>query len=405
VDAEQAGRELDVEAVLVGEAEQRGDMLTVSVELIDAHDNSHLWGSRLSRHTSQAVEIQEQITMGLLDALRAGVSAVERERMESAYGANNEAYRLYTKGRFQWNKRTPEAIFKGITYFEQARGADPRHALAYTGIADCYNLLGSIEYGVMPPQEAMPRARTAAAKALELDEGLAEAHVSLGHVKFFYEWDWDGAVREYRRALELNPHYATAHQWYSDILLVRGRRSETLAEKSRALALDPASLITAIDIGSAYYYWGEYDSALAQCAAVLEMDPAFVQAHLLRARCFVQKGMYREAIAGLQALRNAEPEFSLVLALLGHAFGVAGRRDSAESMLASLHTLSQKRYVGAHELCAVHIGLGNKEKALECLETSFRERSGIMVYLNIEPVLEPLRREERFRELVRKVGL
>ena len=241
--------------------------------------------------------------------------------------------------------------------------------------------------------------------ALELDEGLAEAHVSLGHVKFFYEWDWDGAIGEYRRALELNPNYATAHQWYGDILLIRGRRSETLAEKTRALALEPASSILTIDLGSAYYYLREYDSALAQCSAVLEMDPAFTQAYLLRARCLVEKRMYPEAIAGLRAVHNAAPEFSLPLALLGHAYGAAGMRDSAESVLAELRTLAQNRYVGSHEIAAIYLGLGDNEKALDFLEKSLAERSGIMVYLNVDPALEPLRREERFRDLVRKVGL
>jgi tetratricopeptide (TPR) repeat protein len=251
----------------------------------------------------------------------------------------------------------------------------------------------------------MPRAKKSAEKALQIDEKLAEAHVSLAHVKFFYDWDWSGAEREYQRAIELNPNYATAHQWYGDLLMIRKGREATLAEKKRALELDPTSPIIAMDLGSTWYNWRDYDRVIEYCRTTLDMDESFLLAHILLARALVQKKKYPEAISELHLVRNSAPQFSLPLALLGHAYGVSGQRDEAKKAMADLQKMAQVRYVPPHEFAAIHLGLGEHQKALDLLEKAFQEHSGLMVYLKLEPVLDPLRGERRFKELVRKVGL
>ncbi len=405
VDAQTVGRELGTRAVFTGSVAQHGNVLSVNVELIDAADNSHLWGRRFEGEPSGILSFQEEITRAIPARLHMQAGADEKARMAALYSTNNEAYRLYLKGRYQWNKRSPDALLKGVALFQQALEADPSYALAYAGLADSYNLLGSIQYGVMSPGYAMPMARKSAEKALAIDGELAEAHVSLAHVKFFYDWDWAGAEKEYRRAIDLNANYATAHQWYGDYLLLRAGSDAALVEKRLALELDPTSPVIVMDAGSMMYYLRKYDSAIVQCRTALEMDETFFPAHMLLGRTYVQLRRLPDAIAEFLLVRNAAPQFSLPVALLGHAYAVAGRKQEAEKALATLQKMAKERYVAPHELAAIYLGLGNDMRAMDYLEKACQEHSGLMVYLRLEPLLDPLRGEPRFQQLVRKVGL
>jgi TolB-like protein/Tfp pilus assembly protein PilF len=401
IDVRTVARELDVGAVVTGNATLRGDSLSIAMELVDARDNSHLWGDRWQSSLSNVLSFQREIARAVPDGLRLRLSRDDRARLTKGYSSSKEAYLLYLKGRYYWNRRTPEDIGKAIEHFDRALSVDPSYALAYAGLADCYNLLGSMQYAVLPPSAAMPKARKASERALEIDDELAEAHVSLGHVKLFFDWDLKAAEGEFRRAIDLNPKYATAHQWYGDCLMLQNRRDEAFAEKRQALELDPLSLVIIMDLGTAQYYWRDYDAAIEQCRKTLEMDPTFLMARMLLARAYVQKKMYSQAVAELTAIRNAVPAMTLPAALLGHALGMSGREAEAETVLRELTEASKQKYVPAHEMSAVCLGLGQKREALQWLRKAFEERSGLMIYLRLEPALDPLRTEPAFAQLVK----
>jgi tetratricopeptide (TPR) repeat protein len=373
------------------------------MELVDARDNSHLWGDRWQSSLTNVLSFQREIAGAVPEGLRLKLSRADKARLTKGYSSSKEAYLLYLKGRYYWNRRTPDDIGKAIEHFDKALSVDPSYALAYAGLADCHNLLGSMQYAVLPPLEAMPRARKAAEKALEIDEELAEAHVSLGHVKLFFDWDLKAAEHEFKRAIDLNPNYATAHQWYGDCLMLQDRENEALAEKKKALELDPLSLVIIMDLGTAQYYWRDYDAAVEQCRKTLEMDPTFLMARMLLARAYVQKRMYSQAIAEFTTIRNAVPAMTLPAALLGHVLGVSGKKAEAEIVLGELVDVSKRAYVPAHELAAVCLGLGRRQEALQWLRRAFEERSGLMIYLRLEPALDPLRSEQAFAELVQDV--
>ena len=403
VDARAVAQELGVGAVVTGNATLRGDSLSIAMELVDAQDNSHLWGDRWQSSLPNVLSFQREIARAVPEGLRLRLSRADRARLTRGYSSSKEAYLLYLKGRFYWNRRTPGDIRKAIEHFDKALSVDPSYALAYTGLADCYNLLGSMQYAVLPPSAAMPKARKAAERALEIDEELAEAHVSLGHVKLFFDWDLKAAESEFKRAIDLNPNYATAHQWYGDCLMLQNRRDEALAEKRKASELDPLSLVITMDLGTAQYYWRDYDAAIEQCRKTLEMDPTFLMARMLLARTYVQKKMYSQAVAEFTAIRNAMPAMTLPSALLGHALGMTGHDAEAKNVLRELTEASKQKYVPAHEMSAVCLGLGQKQEALQWLRKAFEERSGLMIYLRLEPALDPLRPEPAFAELVRDV--
>jgi tetratricopeptide (TPR) repeat protein len=328
-----------VRAVLTGRVVQRGDRLNIQTELVDVTADSQLWGQQYNRKFSEIVPVQEEIAKEVSEKLRLRPTGEEQKRLTKHYTENPEAHQLYMKGRYLWNRRTGETLQRAAEYFQQAIDKDPSYALAWAGLADCYAVYGF--YGVLPPKEANPKAKEAAIRALALDDTLAEAHATLAFVKTSYDWDWPSAEREFKRAIELNPNYATAHQWYSNLLDGTGRVDEAIAEAKRAQEADPVSPIISTATGQALYFARRHDQAIEPLRKALEMDPSFWLAHRLLAMVYEQSGRYEEAIAeGQKALSLTEGAPS-GLAVLGHAYAAAGRRADAQKVVTELKDLSK----------------------------------------------------------------
>ncbi|MGB2889186.1 MAG: tetratricopeptide repeat protein, partial [Candidatus Acidiferrales bacterium] len=404
-DARTVGRELGVRAVLKGRIMQRGDGLSISTELVDARDNSHIWGQQYDRKLADMIALREEIAKEMTTALRMRLTGADEKRMAKTYTANPEAYQDYLKGRYWWNKRSEEGFNKGIEYFQQAIEKDPTYALAYSGLADCYSLAS--DYGFVATKEAFPRAKEAALKALQLDQTLAEAHASLAYVKTEYDWDWSGGEREFQRAIELNPSYAIAHQWHAVALLAMGRSEEAITENKRALELDPLSLIINRTLGSVFYLARQYDQAIEQERKTLELDPNVVLAHEYLGLAYVQKSMYKEGIAECEKELVGSPGSPYALSGLGYAYAGAGRRAEAQKVLDKLNELSKQKYVPAVSRVGIYVGLGEKDKAFEWLERSYEERSigSALRNAKVDPVYDPLRSDPRFQDLLRRMNL
>jgi serine/threonine-protein kinase len=395
--------ELGVRAVLTGRIMQRGDSLTIGVELIDARDNKQLWGEQYQRELSDLLSVQHEIATEITSKLRLKLSGAEQERVTKHYTETPEAYQLYLKGRFYWNKRTGEAIKKAIEYFDQAIDKDPGYALAYVGLSDCY----VVPANPQAPIEKMPKAKAAARRALELDESLAEAHSALARVLVVYDWDWAGGEREFKRALELNPHFAGVHQWYGGYLEMMGRRDESLAERRQALELDPLSVSINFELGIAYYYGRDYDRAIQQFQKTLELDPNSPLVHWALPAAYEQKGMYDQAIVGFKkgvALRGGT-EWSFSKSGLGHVYGVSGKKAEARAVLDELKQASRQEYVPADSIALVYAGLGEKDQAFTWLEKAYEEHAFKMAWLKVDPQWDSLRSDPRFADLLRRVGL
>jgi serine/threonine-protein kinase len=397
------GNQLGVRAVLTGRIMRRGDELTISTELIDVRDNKQLWGEQYNERLSDLLSLPRDIAGKITGNLRLKISGEEHNRMMKHYTDNPEAYQLYLKGRFYWNKRTGEAIKTSIEYFNQAIEKDPGYALAYAGLADCY----VVPANPQPPSEKMPKARAAAMRALELDETLAEAHTTLARVLAVYDWDWTGAEKEFKRAIELNPRYAIAHQWYGSYFEETGRHNEAIAEERRALELDPLSLTINFELGLAFYYARDYDRAIEQFQKTLELDPNFPPLHQFFPAAYEQKGMYGEAIAGFQKAipLKGGSEWSFSMAGLSHVYAVSGKKSEARLVLDELKQLSGREYVPAYSIALVYAGLGEKDQAFAWLEKAYAEHSFNMAWLKVEPRWDSLRSDPRFADLLRRVGL
>jgi serine/threonine-protein kinase len=396
------GHELGVRAVLTGRIMQRGDNLTVSAELVDVRDNKQLWGEQYERKVSGLLAVQREIAKEISSNLRLKLSGAEQNRVTKHYTESPEAYQLYLKGRFYWNQRTGEALKKSIEYFNQAIEKDPSYALAYAGLADAYILLPY--YSAGSPQESFPKAKAAARKALELDETLAEAHTSLVKV-LHLDWNLAESNREFQRAIELNPNYATAHQWYGNgNLRVLGRFDEAIAEMKRAQELDPLSLVINADVGVTYISARQYDQAIEQLRKTTEMDQGFYYAHGYLGIAYEMKGALQEALAEYRKARQLTDD-PRMLALLGHGLAVSGKRDEALRTLDQLKEMAKQRYVPAYSFTIVYVGLGEKDQALQWLERDYQDRGVDMLSLKVDPLLDSLRSDPRFADLVRRVGL
>ena len=400
-----AGKELGVRAILTGRVLQRGDNLLVSAELVDVRDNKQLWGEHYNRKLVDIIAIQEEIAKQISENLRLHLAGDKQNLLTKRYTQNTEAYELYLKGRFFFNKRTEEDIKKAIDYFQQAIAKDPYDALAYTGLSDA--LAGLVfPVGAVAPRESMPRARDAAMQALAIDNTLGEAHASLAYVTFFYDWNWQVAEQEFKRALDLNPNNADTHHWYSHYLMSQHRIDESLSESRRALELSPLDLILNIHMGWHYLYARQYDAALEQLNKVVDMDRNFAQAYPWLGLIDEQKSKYPEAIAAFKSAIDLFPGGSTqAQAELGHAYAVSGKKEQALKMIAELQELAKSKYVSPYQIATIYAGLGDKDQAFAWLEKAYQERSDWLVNLNRDQRLDTLHSDPRFADLVRRMGL
>jgi len=403
-DAKTVGQTLGVRAVLKGRVMQRGDDLQISAELVDARDDSHIWGQQYSRKASDIFALQSDLAKEMTSMLRMHLTGEDEKRMVKNATTNPEAYQDYLKGRYWWNKRSEDGVRKGIEYFQQAIANDPSDALAYDGLADGYSVLGNYSY--VPPKDSYPRAKEAVLKALQFDDSLAEAHTSLAFIMSDYDWDWPGAEREFQRSLALNPNYAYAHGLYGYHLYKVGQFDKAIAEGKRALELDPLSLIANRILGQSYYYARKYDQAIEQYRKTLDLDPNFTGAHRFLGMAYVQKSMHQEGLAELEKEIDISHGSAAAISELGHAYAVSGRRSDAQKALDQLDEMSRKKFVAASFQALIYAGLEEKDKAFERLEKSYEERSlgggGVILF---DPCFDPLRSDPRFASLLRRMNL
>jgi len=405
-DIDRIRRELGADYVLEGSLRRAGERVRVTAQLIQAADQTDVWAQTYERDLRDVLVLQSDVARAVARAIALTLTPHAQARLASARSVRPESYEEYLRGRFFWNRRTEAALKQALGYFQRAIAADPDDARAYSGLADCYSALGaSSTVGGLPPRQAMPDAKAAALKALQIDATLAEAHNSLAFVHLLYDWDLAASEREFRLALELDPEYTTAHHWYSHCLLALGRTDESLTESKRALELEPLNLVVGVHLGWHYLYAHQYDQAIAQFRKTLELDPAFPQAQRYAAWGYLQKGMRQEAVASLRAALGQLGRDPEVEGELGYALGVAGRRAEALAVLEGLRQLSSTRYVSPYSVALVHVGLRDRDQALTWLEKAYVERSDYMVYLNREPMLDGLRSDPRFAALVQRVGL
>ena len=396
-----AASELAVDVIVNGTIQRSGDRIRVGVHVISGHDGSMRWAGHFDEKLTDLFAVEDSIADQVTRALTLTLTEEERARLARRNTENTHAYLAFLKGRFFWNKRTEEGLRKGIAQFDEAITHDSEYALAYVGLADSYNLLCA--YGALPPQEGFPRARRAAERALELDEHLAEAHTSLVYATLHFYWDWPAAEREFLRALSLNANYATAHQWYGGYLAAFGRFDESLAEIDRAHRIDPVSLMINADMGWLSFFARRHDRAIEQLRKTIEMDPNFALAYWLLGLNKEQKGQLEEAIAEFRKAVSLSQDIPFALASLGHVLGRSGKRDEAVAALEELLRLSSRRYVSPHSIATVYVGLGQTNEALEWLNRAADERSNWIIFLNVDPVFDPLRDEPRFRKIAERL--
>jgi len=400
---DQIGRELGVQYVLEGSVRRDADKVRITAQLIQMKDQSHLWARRYDRELRDTLELQSEIAQAIAGEIQQALGndkvalAADPRRSSTSY----EAYDLYLKGRYFWNKRTGAGFQQAIGYFQRAIAKDPSYAQAYAGLADCYVLLPA--FSGLPPAEPMQEARAAATKALQLDEGLAEAHTSLALITENYDWDWPAAEKEYRRAIELNPNYATAYQWYAEYLTWLGRFEEAARVSERARELDPLSLIIAADNGAIFYYSRQYDRAETKLNAVLEMDPNFSPAHKVRV-VYVEKGQFADALADIEKCRTLFG-MSVYWSSLAYTYGRSGQAAEAKHALDELERLNPGQPLNPAAMAWAYAGLSDKDHTLLWLNKGYAQRSNTMTALKVEPAYDFLRSDPRFQDLIHRVGL
>ena len=398
----QIARELAVDAVVEGSVARSGNRVRIDAQLIQAPSDRHLWAKSYERDIQDVLALQGEMARTIASEIQIRLTPKDQARLAKTPPVNREAYDAYLRGRFFWNKRTAEGLEKGIEHFNDATQKDPGYALAYAGLADSYDVAPF--YSVMTPKEAYPRAKAAAMRALEIDDSLAEAHTSLAHALWSYDWDWEGSERENQRALELNPNYATGHHWYSWFLQLMGRPDEAEHAAQRALELDPLSLAINTQLGVAYYYGRDYHLASDQLRKTVELDSRYPMARIYLGQCFDQLGEFEDAaVEFLRGLQTADDPW--LLASLIHSYGRSGRRSEAEKGLTKLLEDSRTKVVSPYLLATAYAGLGDSDKAFEWLETALRERVNWMPYLKVDPEMDTLRSDPRFADLLRRVGL
>ena len=401
-DLRQIAQQLGVANILEGSVQKANDQVRVNVQLINALTDTHLWADTFDRKLTDIFAVETEIAKTVADMLQAKLTGSEQHVIAARPTENTEAYQLYLRGRFFWNKRTGNDLKKSIDYFEQAIAADPSYALAYAGVADGYVFLPGYNAGA--PRDCYPKAMAAAKKALELDDTLAEAHTTLALAIWYYEFDFAQANREFQRAIELNPNYAIAHQQYgNNTLSALGRFDDAIGEGKRAVELDPLSLIINADLGTDYYFARRYDESIAQLRKTVELDPGFYYVRLNLGEALAAKGAFDEAIAEYQKAHalNDDP---FALGLLGHAYASSGNKAEALKILDQLKELSKQHYVSAYSFAVLYVGLGDKEEALRWLEQGYQDRAGNDIgWIRVDSILNPLHGDPRFEALAEKI--
>ena len=396
-------RELNVDAVLEGSVLRSGERVRITAQLIHAQSDQHLWAESYERDLRDILAVQSDIAREVANQVRVMLTPEERARLEGIRPVDPQAHDLLLKARFQRNQRTEDSVKKALMYFQSAIEIDPKWAEGYVGIADCYNILAY--YNGLAPKEAYSRSEGAARKALELDSLLGEAHAAIGVVKRDYEWDWIGAERNFRRAIELNPGCVDAYHWCGTMFGMLGRHREALNEKMKALEIDPLSPVYHTDVGRLHYFVREYDQAIENYRAALEVDPNFFFTHTLLGQAYLQKRMFKPALAALDAAMRLTGDSAFSLVRLAHGQACAGQTAKARGLLKRLQAIAKRKYVSPYDFALIHAGLGREEEIFTWLERALEERSIWLGYLNVEPVFDGLRGHPRFQRLIKRVGL
>jgi TolB-like protein/DNA-binding winged helix-turn-helix (wHTH) protein/Tfp pilus assembly protein PilF len=397
--AAEIGQELRVDYVLEGSLRRLADRVRISAQLIQVKDQTHLWAKSYDRELGNILRLESEVAQAIAGEIRLKLTPQQQMHLAKRGPVNPEAYDSYLKGRYLWNMRTVEGLKKSVEYFQQAIEKDPGYALAYAGLADAYNILGN--WSILPPKEAYPKAKAAARKALEIDDALAEAHVSLAFASYLFDWDWS-AEEGFKRAIALNPNYGPAHQWYGVCLLSTGRVDEAIAEARRAREVEPFSLIINAVVGWVSFLGHRYDEAIEACRKTLEMEQSFPPGHEYLAMAYEAKGMYAEALAEFQ---NASRRTPFTLGALGHTYAMAGKKAKALKLVREMEERAKKAYFPPYQIALVYAGMGEKDQAFQWLEKAYEERYPWLIHLKTEPRFEPLHSDPRFQDLVRRIGL
>lgn len=400
----QIANELSVDAVVEGTVMRVGNRVRITAELVQVSTDQHLWADTYESPIGDVLALQNRVSSAIVDEIRINLTKEDKERLARKPAVGPEAYEDYLKGRYYWNKRSSEGFARAIGYFEEATRKDPQYALAYAGLADCYGIIGATIYGSVPAAEAAPKAKAAAIRALEIDPSLAEAETSLATAKFNYDWDWAGAADGFKRAIQLDPSYATAYQRYSLYSIALGRFDESFEQIKKARELDPLSISINASFGWRLYLAREYDRSIAQLRETLEMDPSYEWARLTLGQAYEQKGEYGLAVEELRKAVDLSHSSPLMLSALAHACALSGNHSEALKLLAQLEALSKTEYVSPFYIAIVYLGLGKNDMAMNWLEKAYDDRSNGLVFLKVEPELDPLRTDSRFLSLQHKLN-
>src|ERR1700722_13382094 len=397
-------RDLKVDAVVEGTVLKAGNRVRITAELVQVSTDHHLWADTYESQIGDVLALQNRVSSAIVDQIRINLSPEDKQRLAKNPSVSPDAYEDYLKGRYYWNRRSSDGFTKAIGYFEDATRRDPQYALAYAGLADCYGIIGATIYGSLPAAEAAPKAKAAAIRALEIDSSLAEAETSLATAKFNYDWDWAGAAQGFQRAIQMDPRYATAYQRYSLYSIAMGRFDESLEQIKRARELDPLSISINSSLGWRLYLARQYDRSIAQLRDTLELDPSYEWAHFILGQAYEQKREFNLARAELQKAVELSHNSQLMISALAHADALSGNQEDAQRLLQQLMAQSRKQYVSPFYVAVVYIALGKTETAMDWMEKAFADHSNGLVFLKVEPELDPLRSNPRFIALQKRLN-
>ncbi|HLY61065.1 MAG TPA: protein kinase [Terriglobia bacterium] len=398
--------ELNVDAIVEGSVLRAAERVRVTAQLVHAATDQHLWSESYERDMTDVLGLQSDVARAIAESIQLKLSPKQKAGLKKKTAPlSPAAYEAYLKGRYHWNKRSGDGLERAIHYFQEAIGQDSKHAPAYAGLADTFALLGTVPYDAMPPREVMPKAKDAAVKALLVDETLAEAHASLAYILMSYDWDFEDAEKEFKRAFALNPGYATAHQWYALFLTVMGRTEEAISEIRIAQSFDPLSVVINTTAALVYNFARRFDQAIEQCQKVFDVYPGFPLAHFERGRAYEQKGMFEEALAEHRTARTISGDTAQTVTAVGHALALLARREEALKVVEDLLEMGKRKYIPAIYLAGIFAALNDVDQAMQWLEKAFKDRSDYLVYLRREPTFDNLHPDPRFQDLLRRIGL